>query len=280
MDAILASLQERGFLQIGDLKSTLENVTVEILKTILSDNNLKTSGKKSELIQRIIDEIPPDIINEKFPRRVYQLTGLGKEEISKEEYVIYIHSHSKENLGIWSLNKMVYDGSHTPYRDKIWAYLDRRGNEHLKNQNFGLYRNCRYSMYDFLIEEDKINEALQMLAEVVFYDLCGADNNYSPETSDISAEYFFPYENSSVTIAPRVIVDISKCQEILKYSDKELKNALLVRIRELTAPIQLFTPEECVDIYFLEHIKDTEGLTRIYSTAEQRFKKKWKAKLP
>jgi hypothetical protein len=121
------------------------------------------------------------------------------------------------------------------------------------------------------MEEDKIKSALQHLAEVVFYDLCGVGNNYHPETIHISARYFFPYEDSHITLAPGVIVAIFDCQETLGYSNEELKDVLLERIRKLTAPIQLFTPEECVEILFLEHNADTKGLKKIYATAALRF---------
>jgi hypothetical protein len=40
IDAILSSLRKRGFLEIGDMKSTLEHKTVENLKNILRKHNL------------------------------------------------------------------------------------------------------------------------------------------------------------------------------------------------------------------------------------------------
>jgi hypothetical protein len=51
VDAVLSSLHKRGFLQIGDMKCTLEQKTVENLKIILRKYNLKLGGKKSDLIQ-------------------------------------------------------------------------------------------------------------------------------------------------------------------------------------------------------------------------------------
>jgi hypothetical protein len=273
VDEVLASLLKRNFLEIGDMKNTLEHKTVENLKNILKKHNLKISGKKVDLIQRLLDEIPSNILDTECPQRVYQLTDLGKEEINKEDYVFYAHNHPWEGLDIWSLNKLVYTEPRRPYRDKIWEHLNRHGGKYFSNGDFGLYRNCRYSMSQFLIEENKIKEAVEMLAEVVFYDLCGAVNNYSPDTFDIVAEGFFPYEDSTATIAPRIIQDIIECKENLEYSDDELKRNMLERINKLSNPIKLFTPDECVDIVIMEINKDIESLKKIYLMAKQRFKR-------
>jgi hypothetical protein len=273
IDAILSSLRKRNFLEIGDIKSTLEHKTVENLKNILKKHNLKISGKKVDLIQRLLDKIPSNTLDIECPQRIYQLTDLGKEEINKEDYVLYVHNHPREGLDIWSLNKLVYTEPRRPYRDKIWTHLNQCGDEYFSNGNFGLYRNCRYSMFQFLIEEDRIKEAVEMLAEVVFYDLCGAVNNYSPDTFDIVIEGFFPYEDSTATIAPGIIQDIIECKENLEYSDDELKKIMLERINKLSTPIKLFTPDECVDIVIMEINKDIESLKKIYLMAEHRLKR-------
>jgi hypothetical protein len=269
----LSSLLKRGFLQIGDIKSTLEQNTVDTIKNILKKYNLKISGKKAEIIQRLLDEVPQETLNAECHRRIYQLSDLGKAEIEKEDYVLYIHNHPIEGLGIWSLNKLVYTEPRRPYRNIIWTYLNQRGGELFSSGNFGLYRNCRLAMSKFLAEENKLKASLKMLAEVVFYDLCGADNNYDPNTIDIAAEYFFPYEDSSVTIAPGIIQDIVECKENLEYSDEKLKEVMLDRIKKLSSPIKLFTPDECVDIVIMEINKNTEALKKIYLVAEKRFKK-------
>ncbi|MBQ5671220.1 MAG: SAP domain-containing protein, partial [Oscillospiraceae bacterium] len=60
VDEILHSLLERGFLTKSSIIDTLQKKTVAALKEILSSNGLSLKGKKAELIQRLIDEIPMD----------------------------------------------------------------------------------------------------------------------------------------------------------------------------------------------------------------------------
>lgn len=122
-------------------------------------------------------------------------------------------------------------------------------------------------------EEGKIKGELEMLAEVVFFDLTGAGNNYNPEYLYIIASHFFPYEHSLAKTAPGIIKRIFDCQEKLELSDKALKESLAKGMKKLSAPIQLFSVDECVDIIFYEHTGDTESLDKLYKVAEKRFHK-------
>ncbi|HHX60381.1 MAG TPA: SAP domain-containing protein [Epulopiscium sp.] len=275
VQAVLSSLNDRGFLQIGDIGSALEKQNVSVLKEVLRKYDLKVSGKKVELIERVIDNIPEEEIKALFPKRTYALTELGKAALEEEAYVPYIHKHSIEDLDIWSLNQIVHTQPYMPYRDKIWGYLNHRCTKHLKNGDLGLYRNSRYSMSNFLIEEDKYLDALGMLAEVVFLDLSGTWNGFDIRHLNIFAKSFFPYSESLCKTAPGVISTITNCQEKLHFSDEELKVALTERMEKLTTPIQLFSVHECVQIFFLERDQNTEALTKMYTKAEGSFRQKY-----
>ena len=272
VDKCLHSLLNRGFLQVGDLQSAiaLENATV--LKEELKKHGLKVSGKKAELVKRLMAEISQDELNSRFSKRTYQLTELGKQALEEEGYVPYIHRHMIEDLNIWSLNRIVHEPPYMPYRDKIWGYLNKRSMEHFSAGDFGLYRNCRYYMSNFLMEEKKVKDALGMLSEVVFYDLSGLENGYDPKYLDIFAEHFFPYKDSTVTMAPGITSAVMHCQKELNLSDEDLKAIMLDRMAHLSTPLHIFTPEECVDIVFMESRGETDALTNLYAKARRRFK--------
>lgn len=273
VDKCLRSLLKRGFLQVGNLQSAIEKETASVIKEELKKHGLKVSGKKDELVKRLLAEVPHEELSVRFPKRTYQLTEIGKQALEEEGYVPYIHRHEIEDLDIWSLNRLIYEPPYMPYRDKIWGYLNKRSMEHFTARNFGLYRNCRYYMATFLVEEKKIYDALGMLAEVVFYDLSGLGNNYDPQYLDIYAKDFFPYKDSTATVAPGITGAIIHCQKELNLSDEELKLAMLDRMNRLKVLFHLFTPEECVDIVLMESRGDTDGLTKIYAKAKRRFKK-------
>ena len=275
VQSVLSSLVQRNFLEIGDLRSALNKQTAVTIKETLKEHGLKQTGKKDELVQRALDEVSETELNQLFPLRTYILTDSGELALEEGAYVSYIHRHEVEDLDIWSLNQLVYTLPLMSYRDKIWSYLNQRGTNHFSERNFGLYRNCRLNMAQFLKEEKKTKDALAMLAEVVFYDLSGATNNYDPQFLEIYANGFFPYENSIATIAVGVISAIVDCQKELGYSDEELQTVLIERMSKLSTPLQLFSVEDCAKIIFLERDQNTETLKSIYAQAKRTFKQKY-----
>jgi hypothetical protein len=275
VQAILTSLVQRGFLQIGDLRAALNKQTAAAIKEVLKAHELKQTGKKDDLVQRALDEVSEDELNRLFPKRTYSLTESGKAALEEEAYVSYIHRHMIEYLDIWSLNQKVHTQPFMPYRDKLWGYLNQQSMKHFSDRNFGLYRNCRFQMAQFLKEEKKIKDSLAMLAEVVFHDLSGVSNNYDPQFLEIYAEGFFPYENSHAATAPGIIAAIVDCQKELEYSDAELAAALIERMSKLSVPIQLFSVEDCAKIVLLERDQDTDALKSIYAKAKRAFKQKY-----
>ena len=123
-----------------------------------------------------------------------------------------------------------------------------------------------------MIEEKRLKDALGMLSEVVFYDLSGLGNNYDPQYLYIFAKNFFPYKGSTVTMAPGITSAVIQCQKELNLTDAELKTAMLDRMNRLSAPLHLFTPEECVEVVLMEIREDTDALTKLYAKAKRRFK--------
>lgn len=130
-------------------------------------------------------------------------------------------------------------------------------------------------MNRFLQEEGKYKDALGMLAEVVYYDLSGMSNGFDMQYLYISAPHFFPYESSIVTTAPGVISDIVNCQIKAELSEDELTSILVERMQRLSAPLSIFTVDECIQIVFLERDEKKESLARVYEKAKKRFQQKY-----
>ena len=271
--ALLSSLLKKGYLRIGELSDALENETMVTLKRTLKNHELKTSGKKEDLVKRIIEEVPHDKLNDIYPRRPYRLTDLGKEALADGDYISYIHRNQFEDLNIWTLNKLVHSGQPKPYREKILEYLYERGSKHLSEDNYGLYILCLLGISKLLMEENKMESALEVLAKEVFYDLSGLENNYDPKFLSISS--LFPYDRSFAKISDHTTDRIERCQKELGYSDEELKSFLIKQISSLKAPLQIFTAEECVQIVFWEREQNIKALNGLYNKAKESFKQRY-----
>ena len=139
-------------------------------------------------------------------------------------------------------------------------------------------------MYEFLMEENKIQPAFALLSEVIYYDLSGLSNGSCKYyNQDILVqmeiercyENNFPYKNSMATIAPGVLSYLSDMKEDFSWSTDELRKHLISAFGKFNAIRHLFTKEECADIAIAELEENTEKLENIYSIAEKRFKKKY-----
>ena len=77
------------------------------------------------------------------------------------------------------------------------------------------------------------------------------------------------------TTASGVVKHIFNCKMKLNLNDEELREILANRMKKLSAPIQLFEVDECVNIVFYEHTEDKKALDAVYKLAEKRFEKKF-----
>ena len=194
------------------------------------------------------------------------------------KWIPFIHSNNIEDLDIWNLTALVQQPPYTKYRDKIWGYLNQRGGVHMKEGNFGLYRNSRFTMSEFVASEGKKDIAFGLLCEVVAYDLSGLYNGFRMDFLDMYSKFFFPYENSNHTMAPGITKRIQEYGEEFGWSSDELRQQLVTGISKIRLPFRLFTNEECADIIMAEIVGDKDKLNVIYHQAEVRFKQQYKKK--
>ena len=74
----LHRLLDGGYLEISDIETNISLKTIPDLKAILEEHELKATGKKGELVQRILNNIPIDELEAIFPVGKYKLTEKGK----------------------------------------------------------------------------------------------------------------------------------------------------------------------------------------------------------
>lgn len=83
----MESLEKRGFIQWRPKAVDLKELKVDELKNMLLEAELPANGKKAELIERIVLNIPENSIDipEYIPK--YELTEKGKVELEENGYV-------------------------------------------------------------------------------------------------------------------------------------------------------------------------------------------------
>lgn len=83
-----------GYLSLGSMEQRIALKTVPELKAILADKELKTSGKKQELVYRILENFDSDVLEALFPINVYCITEKGLSVLEPYSIVEESKSHS------------------------------------------------------------------------------------------------------------------------------------------------------------------------------------------
>ena len=82
-----------GYLDIGGIEKSISLKKVPELKAILAEKELKQSGKKAELVQRLLDNVEPDELEALFPIGVYEITEKGKRALEPYSIIDANNSH-------------------------------------------------------------------------------------------------------------------------------------------------------------------------------------------
>lgn len=272
MDAQINSLYERGFLCIGTLEDAMQSrmVTIPTLKDIAHNYGLKVSGKKNDIIQRILSEVTEEELNYHFPSRPYKLTILGQNVIEKENYMKYIHNQQDSDLDIWKFSEMMHRIDPTPYTEVLQKYYYQKATECLAQNKYASYRQNLFYQSESCIEGEMYDIALDCICRVVYCDLNG-EYAITDSKSYLYIPTIEPYEKSGLTIASGILARCCLCLEKLNISGDEIHKKILPIFCSIEIPFAFFTQEECANIVSLEILHDSAGLKEIYHRAAQRF---------
>ncbi|MET3657892.1 SAP domain-containing protein [Sporosarcina psychrophila] len=252
--------------------ASMKIALVSDLKHLLRQRELKVSGSKNELIERLIENVPNDELQNIFNQQKYLLSDDGRKVLELNEHIKFFHSHGNLGVSIHHAHAVKKKRPELSKFDIAWQQLNLTSMNHAKNGDWGLYRNDRLGMSTVLILENKLSEALGLLFEVCYYDLSGLSNNFNLDFIGVIEDYFFPYEDSNHTLAPGIITKIQDIQDKLAISEKEFEEFYFNHIKRITTPIHLFTRREVMDILIHEMNANKDKVSKIYRKAQKRYK--------
>lgn len=125
---VLRNLESRGFIEWAPKDSVLRQFKVGELKTLLADHGIEAKGKKEELINKILLEIPEEEWGISDEARKYKLTILGEKELNDNGYVPYMHNHPHKTVEgstfgksftVWDINKEMHKGNAKKWQDVV-----------------------------------------------------------------------------------------------------------------------------------------------------------------
>lgn len=172
VEAVLKSLEKRGYIELGSVINSIGSFTVAQLKALLTAHNQSTAGKKAALAERVAAVIPEIELVNAGARPKYVLTEMGRMELADNAYVPYMHSvHNKtveETMGgvefnVWSINRLLGTGDKSNWRAVV-DEQERKMNQEIDSHNESLMRNLKEidpAAYRTLKKQDQQIAAIQ-----------------------------------------------------------------------------------------------------------------------
>lgn len=84
-------LMDLGYMYEGDVLETLPLITAPVLKRILKDKGLSTSGKKDDLVERVTQLVDKEELSQIITLRRYVITKSGRKLLNKYPEIIQKH---------------------------------------------------------------------------------------------------------------------------------------------------------------------------------------------
>lgn len=256
---VINKFKRLNYIKESDYKFNIANYKVVELKEVLKKYNLKVSGKKSQLVERIIKEIPEEDCKRIFNKSYYQLTEKAHELLKDNQHIIYAHKRRNYlNISIYEVDSMKKKMPDKNMYEIFLIILNNQLKGYSKNKDWGLYRCILYNKSLIYHDMGEYEKELKLLCEVCYRDLSGLGNSGIIDSLEIS------------TLAPAVVDNLIEAKENLNLSDNQLKNFYFDSISSINLPFHYFTNELTWEILYGEIYEDEKTLEELYKKGKQR----------
>ena len=281
---LFSKLEKGGLIKPASASASLPHLKLPELKELASQYGIKTSGKKDELCQRIIEQVPETELDKHVQERYWTVTDVGKELLKQNPHITYYlekHKYSLENIGldINGIDKLFSMKPNARVRDVIWGELNRKSLECFKNDipkgQFQSYCEILHIQALFLEEEKRYKDALKTYIRYLHYNAnffaaLEAINQYS-YSKDIDEAADFLYMRAE--IYPFMATEIMSINEGCEFDSIQLK-AFILEVLQGEKDTGIFSPEELTEFIMFGLNGDEEGQKQLCKKAMKSASKK------
>lgn len=254
----LSYLYDHGFLTIAGLEETLTALTIPELKNILRTFNLKLSGKKQDLVARIVDTVPSEKIKDSLPK-LYALTSKGSQFLLEHKAFI---DNKKQGYGflnneIFATEKILATRG-TLDSDGVFFYLFQRNVvKHGKNKDFDSLKHTYYQLSLWYKKKQDFGEALKNLLASMYLDLSGM--------GDDNTVYSYRFRMESVFGETMPWQTLDNLITVLKIKESDFPDYFQRAIDycAIAPPFSYFSAETMINI-ILDRLRGQENLLERY----------------
>lgn len=193
---LLQKFFRSGYLEFSDASFALTKILVPELKEILSSHHLKISGRKAELVKRILENVSPEDLQQ-YSHIYLRVTEKGHQVINNRSYLtLFFKAPLRYSITLEEASE-----EHRKFPDLTAPQLaqnilKRNLNKHLNEKSWGLYRNTLSDLSFTYQLEGENKAAWLLLLQVYLLDVTGFGNNNM-------------HDHSLAFSAPAIISEIS-----------------------------------------------------------------------
>lgn len=138
------NLISEGYFKETSMEVKLSVLKVTNLKEILKSVEQPAYGKKDELIKRVIQYVPMEMLEKICPEKTYQLSDKGKHFLEMHKECVLLHKYSRWEVSWQEYSKNHKDGE--SFYDTMWRIFNQRILKDTRLFGRGEY----YNMYQLL----------------------------------------------------------------------------------------------------------------------------------
>ena len=208
---------------LGDPVYSISNYTISDIKKVLKKYDLKVSGKKDELIERISKNLSDDEINNEFENSTFVLISEAEKFLKENKYIIYYYDNSLDEF--ISLEKYESLFKKSKVTDSIYEVLYRYytnlANESVNNKQWDHYKISIGHIIN--ISVDNISD-LKLLKLHIKYFILEANNWICDDYSDYyNPSFNLEFNKSRNDLIVSLKLELNELQEIFDESWSEVK---------------------------------------------------------
>ena len=180
-------LIKEGYLQTASPESSISSLKLNELKQICETVGISKTGKKKELVDRIISSCSPEEINSFVEEQLYVLSDKGARFLEDNRDYVELHNHKNWGITLDEYinfkNSLSFTGD---FQDVAWGIFNKRVLEYSKK--YGLLRNNYLNMSQLSKEGGHHDNELKYLLYTLFFDICGSELVEHLDYCDTQAE--------------------------------------------------------------------------------------------
>lgn len=235
-----------------DPQLTLPNLLVSELKAILKNNGQKVSGRKSDLIQRILDNIELNNLKKDISFKVFELTNEGQQLLKNNASIpIIVKYYNSNSITFKNAELVGIKNNESDPKKIVDTILNYFYDKYLSSKKWD-------KLYNILIDKevcgrslDSTTEKIDTYLQLIYLSISGQSFNHNHESLIESLGYLSSVDdlkNYECSIPQYYIESIQRIESGTELTDKDILEKFKYIEKKFNSIESIFDDDEMSNI--------------------------------